>query len=57
MELDDILGKDEPFARGVQKNAAWRDAAGIRTRFSPYWEHSVRNFQHIVVDIIGSRAS
>ena len=47
-----VLDRDLPYARGVQKNAAWRDKAGIRTRFSPYWEHAVRDFQHIVVNTL-----
>lgn len=52
-----ILDQDLPYATGVQKNAPWRDKAGIRTRFSPYWEHSVRDFQHIVVNTIRSGIS
>jgi choline monooxygenase len=47
-----ILEQDLPYVTGVQKNATWRDTAGIRTRFSPYWEHSVRDFQRVVINTI-----
>ncbi len=47
-----ILVEDDEFVTGVQKNVAWRDAAGIRTRFSPYWEHAVRDFQRVVINTI-----
>ncbi len=47
-----ILEQDERYVTGVQQAAARRDAAGIRIRFSPYWEQSVQDFQRIVINTI-----
>ncbi|MFO0996202.1 MAG: aromatic ring-hydroxylating dioxygenase subunit alpha [Alphaproteobacteria bacterium] len=47
-----IAGEDTRFVRGVQMNLAARDAAGIATRFSPYWETAIHAFQAMVVDAV-----
>ncbi len=44
--------QDVDLVRNVQAMAAVRDAAGIRTRFSPYWERSVHNFQSLYATAI-----
>ena len=45
--------QDIALVRNVQEMARVRDAAGIRTRFSPYWERSVHNFQKLYAGAIG----
>jgi hypothetical protein len=45
----EVIPQDMPFVQGVQATSAQRDAAGIATRFSPYWEAGVRGFQQMVV--------
>jgi choline monooxygenase len=45
----EVIPQDMPFVAGVQVASAQRDAAGIATRFSPYWEGGVRGFQQMVV--------
>ena len=39
--------QDVDLVRNVQAMARVRDEAGIQTRFSPYWEQSVHNFQRV----------
>ena len=46
---DEVAVQDQVLVREVQSLAKTRDAAGIRTRFSPYWEASVHNFQKLLV--------
>lgn len=48
----EVIPQDMPFVKGVQATSAQRDAAGISTRFSPYWEAGVRGFQQMVVDAV-----
>jgi choline monooxygenase len=48
----EVLPQDFPFIEGPQATIAARDAAGIRTRFSPYWEQAVRHFQQMVLDAV-----
>ena len=44
--------QDHDFVAAVQRNVFARDAAGIDTRFSPYWEPAVLEFQRLVVDVM-----
>ena len=46
---DEVAVQDRVLVHEVQSLAKARDAAGIRTRFSPYWEASVHNFQKQLV--------
>lgn len=48
----EVVQQDVPFVEGTQATLESRDAAGIRTRFSPYWEDSVLRFQHMVLTAI-----
>ncbi len=48
----EVLPQDFQFIEGTQATLAMRDAAGIRTRFSPYWEQAVRHFQQMVLDAV-----
>jgi hypothetical protein len=48
----EVIQQDVPFVEGTQATLESRDAAGIRTRFSPYWEDSVLRFQHMVLTAI-----
>lgn len=43
----EIIGQDDIFVKGVRAAAPYRDAAGIRMRFSPYWEGGVLHFQKL----------
>ena len=47
-----VVPQDFPFIVGTQATIQSRDAAGIRTRFSPYWEQAVLNFQKMVLDAV-----
>ena len=47
-----VIAEDVDFVRDVQAGCALRDAAGIRTRFSPYWEGAVQHFQRLVIDTL-----
>ena len=51
---DEVAAQDQMLVSQVQSLANVRDAAGIRTRFSPYWETSVHNFQKLLVQAIRS---
>jgi choline monooxygenase len=48
----EVLPQDAAFIEGVQATIAVRDAAGIKTRFSPYWEAGVHSFQKMVLDAV-----
>jgi hypothetical protein len=48
----EVLPQDKPFVAAAQAALATRDAAGVRTRFSPYWEDGVRRFQQMVLDAV-----
>ncbi len=48
----EVLPQDAAFIEGVQATIGVRDAAGIKTRFSPYWEGGVRGFQKMVLDAV-----
>lgn len=48
----EVIRQDFPFVIGTQATVAARDRAGIRTRFSPYWEEPVYRFQQMVLDAI-----
>jgi choline monooxygenase len=48
----EVLPQDAAFIEGVQATIHVRDAAGIKTRFSPYWEAGVRSFQKMVLDAV-----
>jgi choline monooxygenase len=48
----EVLPQDFPFIEGTQATVHVRDAAGIRTRFSPYWEQAVLQFQRMVLDAV-----
>ena len=47
-----VIPQDFPFVIGTQATLATRDAAGIRTRFSPYWEQPLIHFQRMVIDAV-----
>ncbi len=44
-----VLEQDIPFLSELQRLCHVRDAVGIRTRFSPYWEIGLHKFQQYVV--------
>jgi choline monooxygenase len=48
----EVLPQDFQFIEGTQATIDARDAAGIRTRFSPYWEEPVQRFQQMVLDTV-----
>jgi choline monooxygenase len=48
----EVLPQDRPFVAAAQAALATRDAVGVRTRFSPYWEDGVRRFQQMVLDAV-----
>lgn len=52
-----VVPQDFPFIVGTQATVMSRDAAGIRTRFSPYWEQAVFNFQKMVLDAVSDEPS
>ena len=47
-----VLEQDVPLIGNVQANMERPGEAGIRTRFSPYWESNVQRFQQSVVDVL-----
>jgi choline monooxygenase len=47
-----VLPQDYPFVEGTQATVMARDAAGVRTRFSPYWETPVLDFQKMVLKAV-----
>jgi hypothetical protein len=47
-----VLPQDYPFVEGTQATVMARDAAGVRTRFSPYWETPVLEFQKMVLKAV-----
>jgi choline monooxygenase len=47
-----IAPQDDDYVRYVHENMRASEAAGIRPRFSPFWEASVQHFQKIVIDTI-----
>jgi choline monooxygenase len=48
----EIAPQDDDYVRYVFENMKAADTAGVRPRFSPFWEPSVQHFQKIVVDTI-----
>lgn len=54
-ELVTVIGQDHDFVARVHQAAAARDAAGIKTRFSPYWEGAVLHFQRMVLSTLSAR--
>jgi choline monooxygenase len=48
----EVLPQDYPFVEGTQATVMARDAAGVRTRFSPYWETPVLDFQKMVLKAV-----
>jgi len=48
----EVFQQDIPFVAGTQATIESRDAAGIRTRFSPYWEEAVLRFQQMIVTAV-----
>lgn len=47
-----VVPQDYPFVEGTQATIEARDAAGVDTRFSPYWEVAVHEFQKMVIESI-----
>ncbi|MGH6953570.1 MAG: aromatic ring-hydroxylating oxygenase subunit alpha [Alphaproteobacteria bacterium] len=47
-----VLEQDVPLARNVQASYDRPSDAGIRTRFSPYWESNVLHFQRSIVNAV-----
>ena len=52
-----VIQQDFPFVIGAQATVAARDRAGIKTRFSPYWEEPVHRFQQMVIEAIDRPAA
>ena len=48
----DVMAQDEPLIVNVQANMDRPGDAGIRPRFSPFWEANVQRFQQLVVDTL-----
>ncbi|TDP60433.1 SRPBCC family protein [Roseateles toxinivorans] len=53
--LQTVVRQDDRFVQHVQRVAASRDAAGIDTRFSPYWEGGVLHFQRLLLQAISAQ--
>jgi len=47
-----VLPQDAAFIEGAMATMKFRDDAGIKTRFAPYWEAAVHGFQARVLDAI-----
>ena len=47
-----LYEQDIPFVSNVQETYAIRDAAGIETRFAPFWESNIHAFQRDVVGVL-----
>ena len=47
-----MFAQDEAVIATVQHGAGVRDELGIRTRFSPFWEGPLHDFQKLVVDSV-----
>jgi choline monooxygenase len=47
-----VLPQDAAFIEGAMATMKVRDAAGIKTRFAPYWEAAVHGFQSRVLEAI-----
>ena len=45
----EVFSQDVPVVKRVQQRASGRDELDIRTRFSPFWETAVHQFQKLVV--------
>lgn len=53
----EVVGEqDRDFIKYVHANAEFRERAGIKTRFTPFWERSVQHFQKLVVEKISGRS-
>ena len=51
-----VGGQDRDFVKYVHANAGVRETAGVRTRFTPFWEQAVQHFQKLVIETIGKGA-
>ena len=51
-QSQDTLSQDKSIIGTVQQGARVRDRLSIKTRFSPFWEVTVHNFQKRVVECI-----
>ena len=47
-----VFEQDIPFVEQVHENYKLRDAAGVDTRFSPFWEANIQRFQQCVADLV-----
>jgi choline monooxygenase len=47
-----VLPQDAAFIEGAMATMKFRDGAGIKTRFAPYWEAAVHGFQAHVLEAI-----
>lgn len=47
-----VLPQDAAFIEGAMATMQFRDAAGIKTRFAPYWEAAVHGFQARVLEAV-----
>ena len=47
-----VLEQDARLVERVQRNMDRPNEAGIRTRFTPYWESNVQRFQQSVVAVL-----
>ncbi|MBT6119829.1 MAG: hypothetical protein HOH66_18350, partial [Rhodospirillaceae bacterium] len=48
-----VLDQDLTLVENVQRNMNRPDDAGIRPRFSPYWEANIQRFQQSIVEAVG----
>jgi len=47
-----VLPQDAAFIEGAMATMQFRDAAGVKTRFAPYWEAAVHGFQARVLEAV-----
>ena len=51
-EMGLVMEEDVALVRNVQSNMERPGEAGIRTRFSPFWEANIQRFQQSVVSVL-----
>ena len=54
-DWEETTPQDDDYVRYVYANTKIADQAGLKARFTPYWEKAVHEFQKILVDTIQSR--
>jgi choline monooxygenase len=53
-QFRDVLAQDIPFLQRVHDNMQLIDEAGLRPRFSPFWETNLPEFQRSVIELLDS---